>query len=76
MYNNKICGNLTKCTKITVDVPGGFIARLTHIAAIPSKYVLYIVLYCIVLKGWSLLPNVLQPFQDLLCSPNLGIIRT
>ena len=22
--------------------------------------------YCIVLKGWSLLPNTLQPFQDLL----------
>jgi hypothetical protein len=28
-----------------------------------------IVLYCIVLKGWSLLPNALQPFQDRLCSP-------
>ena len=27
-----------------------------------------IVLYCIVLKGWSLLPNELRPFQDLLCS--------
>ena len=29
-----------------------------------------IVLYCIVL-GWSLLPNALRPFWDLLCSPNL-----
>ena len=28
-----------------------------------------IVLYCIVLKGWSLLSNVLRSFQDLLCSP-------
>jgi len=27
------------------------------------------VLYCIVLMGWSLLPNELRPFQDLLCSP-------
>ena len=26
-------------------------------------------LYCIVLMGWSLLPNALRPFQDLLCSP-------
>ena len=25
--------------------------------------------HCIVLKGWSLLPNALRPFQDLLCSP-------
>ena len=24
---------------------------------------------CIVLKKWSLLPNGLRPFQDLLCSP-------
>ena len=29
----------------------------------------YGTLYCIVLKGWSLLPNALQPFQDLLHSP-------
>ena len=28
-----------------------------------------IVLYCIVMMGWSLLPNALRPFQDLLCSP-------
>ena len=34
------------------------------------------VLYCIVLMGWSLLPNALRPFQDILCSPNLGITRT
>ena len=33
----------------------------------PGSYC--IVLYCIVLKGWSLLPNALRPFQDLLCSP-------
>jgi hypothetical protein len=26
-------------------------------------------LYCIVLKGWKLLPDVLRPFQDILCSP-------
>ena len=32
-----------------------------------------IVLYCIVLMGWSLLSNALQSFWDLLCSPNLGI---
>ena len=35
------------------------------------KYLLanHCILYCIVLKGWSLLPNALQPFQDLLCFP-------
>ena len=33
-------------------------------------------LYCIVLKGWSLLPYALRFFQDLLCSPDLGITRT
>ena len=27
-----------------------------------------IVLYCIVLKGWSLLSDALRPIQDLLCS--------
>ena len=27
---------------------------------------------CIVLKGWSLLPNSLRPFQDLLCSPEFS----
>ena len=27
--------------------------------------------HCIVLMGWSLLPNELRPFWDLLCSPNL-----
>ena len=26
-------------------------------------------LYCIVLMGWSLLPNALRPFQDILCFP-------
>ena len=32
--------------------------------------------YCIVLKGWSLLPNSLVPFQ-IYCDPlNLGITRT
>jgi hypothetical protein len=31
----------------------------------------YIVLYCIALMGWSLLPNALRPFQNLLCSPEL-----
>ena len=31
---------------------------------------------CIVLKEWSLLPNALRRFQNLLCSPNLGITRT
>ena len=31
------------------------------------------VLYCIVLMGWSLLPNALRPSWDLLCPPNLGI---
>ena len=31
------------------------------------------ILYCIVLKGWSLLPNALRPFQ-IYCAPlNLGI---
>ena len=37
-----------------------------------------IVLYCIVLYcfvGWSLLPNALRPFWNLLYSPNLGITR-
>ena len=33
-------------------------------------------LYCIVLMGWSLLPNAPRPFWDLLCSPNLGIAMT
>ena len=34
-------------------------------------------MYCIVLMGWSLLPNALRHFQDLLCSPEfLGITRT
>ena len=33
-------------------------------------------MYCIVLMGWSLLPNALRPFQDLLCSANLSITRT
>ena len=28
-----------------------------------------LVMYCIVLKGWSLVPNALRPFQHLLCSP-------
>ena len=28
------------------------------------------------LMGWSLLPNVLWPFWDLLCSPNFDITRT
>ena len=36
----------------------------------------YILLYCIVLMGWSLLPNALRPFWDLLCFVNLGITRT
>ena len=31
----------------------------------------FIVLFCIVLMGWSLLSNALRPFWDLLCSPNL-----
>ena len=26
--------------------------------------------FVFVLMGWSLLPNALRPFQDLLCSPN------
>ena len=25
--------------------------------------------YCIVLMGWTLLPDALRPFRDLLCSP-------
>ena len=29
----------------------------------------WLVLYCIVLKGWSLLPNAVRPFSDLLWSP-------
>ena len=32
-----------------------------------------IVLYCIVLKGWSLLPNALRPFQIYCAPPNLDI---
>ena len=32
--------------------------------------------YCIVLKGWSLLPNALWPFQIYYAPPNLGITRT
>ena len=28
-----------------------------------------VVLYCIVLMGWSLLLNALRPFQDIFCSP-------
>ena len=32
-----------------------------------------ILLYCIVLKGWSLLPNALRPFQIYRAPPNLGI---
>ena len=32
--------------------------------------------YCIVLKGWSLLPNALLPFQIYCAAPNLGITRT
>ena len=32
-----------------------------------------IALYCIVLKGWSLLPNALRPFQIYCAPPNLGI---
>ena len=34
-----------------------------------------IVLYFIVLMWWSLLPNALWLFKDLLCSSNLGISR-
>ena len=30
-------------------------------------------LYCIVLKGWSLLPNALRPFEIHCALPNLGI---
>ena len=33
-------------------------------------------LYCTALKGWSLLPNALRHFQDLLWPLNLGITRT
>ena len=37
---------------------------------IKTKFIIScIVMYCIVLKGWSLLPDVLRPFQDLFCSP-------
>ena len=32
--------------------------------------------YCIVLKGWLLLPNALRPFQIYCAPPNLGITRT
>ena len=40
------------------------------ISRVPKIQLLYcIVLNCIVLMGWSLLPNALRPFQDLLCSP-------
>ena len=35
--------------------------------------VVFIVLYCIVLKGWSLLPKALRPFQINCAPPNLGI---
>ena len=35
-----------------------------------------IVLYFIVLKGWSLLPNALRPSQHLLCSPEFRYART
>ena len=32
-------------------------------------------LNCIELKGWSLLPNALLPFQIYCAPPNLGITR-
>ena len=35
-----------------------------------------IVLYCIVLKAWSLLSTALRPFQIYCAPPNLGITRT
>ena len=38
----------------------------------PFLRYLFCRIYCIVLKGWSLLPNALRPFQDLLCSPEFG----
>ena len=34
---------------------------------IPIAMEIVITLYCILLKGWSLLPNALRPFQGLLC---------
>ena len=38
----------------------------------------YMLLYCIVLywRGSHCCPNALRPFQDVLCSPDLGITRT
>ena len=49
--------------------------KIHHIiASIRSKTELEpLVLYCIVLKGWSLLPNALQPFQIYWAPPNLDI---
>ena len=38
--------------------------------------VLELLFYCIVLMGWSLLPNALRPFKIYCASPNLAITRT
>ena len=36
----------------------------------------FLFVFVFVLKGWSLLPNALQPFKIYCDSPNLGITKT
>ena len=43
---------------------------------LPYIWLMSFVLYYTVLKGWSLLPNALRPFQIYCALPNLGITRT
>ena len=49
---------------------------INNLGLVPRFFLICIVFYCIVLKGWSLLPNVLTPFEIYCAPPNLGIIRT
>ena len=45
---------------------GVLLVGLSNKSSFISQLVYCIV--CVILKGWSLVPNALRPFQDLLCS--------
>ena len=78
-----LCFEIKSCLQIGHDCPLLCIVSfslslsvlcLSHLNNTWSAYC--IVLYCIILMGWSLLPNVLQPFKIYYALPNLGIART
>jgi len=66
------CENFDKTKCLSLDRCSSHQAGPT-ISNKDLEFSAWFILYCIVLKGWSLLPNALRPFEIHCAPPNLGI---